>query len=74
MNSINDLILELTTTCKTPDGISIYKAESYSTPKSLPELFSEVDGICDELSDDKLYNLILLLSSIGESGFKNSEQ
>lgn len=73
MNNINDLILELTTTCKTPDGISIYKAESCSTLKSLPELFSEVDEICDELSDDKLYNLILLLSSIGESGFENSK-
>lgn len=59
MNSINDLILELTTTCKTPDGISIYKAESCSTLKSLPELFSEIDGICDELSDNKftIHNL-----------------
>lgn len=74
MNSINDLILELTTTCKTPDSISIYKVESCSTLKSLPELFSEIDGICDELSDNKLYNLILLLSSIGENGFEDSEQ
>lgn len=74
MIEINDIIIEITKTSKTPNGISIYKNESCSTPKSLPELFSEVDEICDELSDDKLYNLILLLSSIGENGFEDSEQ
>lgn len=71
MIKINDIIIEITKTSKTPNGISIYKDESCCTLKSLSELFSEVDEICDELGDDKLYNLVLLLSSIREKVVKN---
>lgn len=66
MNSINDLILELTTTCKTPKGVSVYEDNSCILFKSIPKFFSEINAIRNEIGKDSMEQLAFLLCFLGD--------
>ena len=64
---ISNILKELTTTEKSPNGISFFEDDACSSYKTTFQLFSELGEICDLLSDGQLYNIALLLSGLTET-------